>query len=202
MAIKAYFANIPKKQLYILVSLLSVGVIASYVYLLWRPLYEEKGRLTRDLQGLQRDLHEKRLIALNLNRLQQEIESLQNQLKESVAKLPEEKEVPSLLTQISTLGTQTGISFLLFKPGALVSREFYSEFPIQIKVEGTYHALGLFFDKISKMKRIVNITDLKIAAQTVRKATGTTILAEFNAVTFTFSATGGKGADVGKAVKK
>lgn len=198
MDIKAYFANIPKRQQYILAGLLSVGLVFGYFYYLWKPLNGEKVRLTRDLENLQRELNEKRRIASDLDRLQEEINTLQGQLKEAMAILPEEKEVPSLLTQISTLGTQTGISFLLFKPGTLVSRDFYSEFPIQIRVEGTYHSLGLFLDRISKMKRIVNVSDLKIRGQTSKKHVGSTILAEFNAVTFTFSIEGGKEADVKK----
>ena len=198
MDIKAYFANIPKRQQYILAGLLSVGLVFGYFYYLWKPLNGEKVRLTRDLENLQRELNEKRRIASDLDRLQEEINTLQGQLKEAMAILPEEKEVPSLLTQISTLGTQTGISFLLFKPGTLVSRDFYSEFPIQIRVEGTYHSLGLFLDRISKMKRIVNVSDLKIRGQTSKKHVGSTIRAEFNAVTFTFSIEGGKEADVKK----
>lgn len=198
MDIKAYFANIPKKQQYILVGLISVGLVFGYYYYMWKPLNGERARLTRDLENLQREVNEKRRIASDLDRLQEEINALQGQLKEAMAILPEEKEVPSLLTQINTLGTQTGISFLLFKPGTLVSRDFYSEFPIQIRVEGTYHSLGLFLDRISRMKRIVNVSDLKIRGQTSKKPAGSTILAEFNAVTFTFSTEGGKGADVKK----
>jgi type IV pilus assembly protein PilO len=103
------------------------------------------------------------------------------------------------LTNINSLGIKSGIEFLLFRPGILTMRDFYGEFPVQMRVQGTYHTLGRFFDMISKMPRIVNVSDLRISPVAQTKDIKDTIIAEFSATTFTFSgAKGGKGSGSGK----
>jgi len=190
--LKGYFANIPKRQRYMLVGLLGGGLVVAYVYLLMMPLWAEKGRLEGDLQKLQADLDQKRIIAANRPKLEEEIKALEKQLEVALVKLPEEKEIPKLLTQVNTLGLQSGLEFQLFRPAAPVKKGFYAEVPIDIRVQGEYHTLGAFLDRVSKLERIVNVADLRIsplAAQQQR--TGRTITADFKATTFTFLEKGG-----------
>jgi len=99
------------------------------------------------------------------------------------------------LIKVNALGRQAGLDFLLFRPSPAIGKGFYAEIPIQIKVEGSYHALGLFFDKISKMERIVSISDMKVGPA-VSKRQGVTVVAEFSAITYTFG--GGRGVEAGK----
>ncbi|HSD51556.1 MAG TPA: type 4a pilus biogenesis protein PilO [Candidatus Methylomirabilis sp.] len=189
---KGYFANIPKRQRYMLFGLLGGGLVVAYVYLLMMPLWTEKGRLEGDLQKLQADLDQKRIIAANRPKLEAEIKALEKQLEVVLVKLPEEKEIPKLLTQVNTLGLQSGLEFMLFRPAAPVRKGFYAEVPIDIRVQGEYHTLGAFLDRVSKLERIVNVADLRItplAAQQQR--IGRTITADFKATTFTFLEKGG-----------
>src|SRR5574341_1632412 len=160
---KGYFANIPKRQRYMLFGLLGAAILVAYVYLLMMPLWAEKGKLEGDLQKLQADLDQKRIIAANRPKLEAEIKALEQQLAVALVKLPEEKEIPKLLTQVNTLGQQNGLEFLLFRPVAPVRKGFYAEVPIDIRVEGQYHTLGAFLDRVSKLERIVNVADIKMA---------------------------------------
>jgi type IV pilus assembly protein PilO len=192
MDVKGYFANIPKRQRYMLIGLLGGGLVLVYVMLLMKPLWEEKGKLEGDLQKLQADLDQKRIIAANRPKLEAEIAALEKQLEAVLVKLPEEKEIPKLLTQVNTLGQQSGLEFMLFRPAAPVKKGFYAEVPIDIRVQGEYHTLGAFLDRVSKLERIVNVVDLRVsplAAQQQR--TGRTITADFKATTFTFLEKGG-----------
>ncbi len=190
--LKSMFANVPPRQRYLLAGVLGVGILAAYVYLLMLPLRESKGRLETELQKIQADLDQKRLIAANRPRLEQEIKALESQLEAALVKLPEEKEIPRLLTQVNTLGQQNGLEFLLFRPGASVKKGFYAEVPIDIRVEGEYHSLGAFLDRVSKLERIVNVGDLKIAPLPAQRPPGgRTIVADFKATTFTFLEKGG-----------
>ncbi len=189
---KSMFGNIPPRQRYLLLGVIGVGIVAAYVYLLMLPLWESKGRLERDLQKLQADLEQKRIIAADLPKLEEEIKALGKQLEAALVKLPEEKEIPKLLTQVNTLGLQSGLEFLLFRPATPVKKGFYAEVPIDIRVEGEYHTLGAFLDRVSKLERIVNVADLRInplVAQ--RQQIGRTISADFKATTFTFLEKGG-----------
>lgn len=190
--LKGQLANIPKRQRYMLGGLLGGGLVVAYVYLLMMPLWAEKGKLEGDLQKLQADLDQKRIIAANRPKLEEEIKALEKQLEVALVKLPEEKEIPKLLTQVNTLGLQSGLEFQLFRPAAPVKKGFYAEVPIDIRVQGEYHTLGAFLDRVSKLERIVNVADLRIsplAAQQQR--TGRTITADFKATTFTFLEKGG-----------
>lgn len=189
---KSMFGNIPPRQRYLLLSVIGVGIVAAYVYLLMLPLWESKGRLETDLQKLLADLEQKRIIAADLPKLEEEIKALGKQLEAALVKLPEEKEIPKLLTQVNTLGLQSGLEFLLFRPATPVKKGFYAEVPIDIRVEGEYHTLGVFLDRVSKLERIVNVADLRInplVAQ--RQQIGRTISADFKATTFTFLEKGG-----------
>jgi type IV pilus assembly protein PilO len=190
--VKGYFANIPKGQRYLLIGLLGGGLVLIYVLVLMKPLWEEKGRLEGDLQKLKLDLAQKMEIAANRPKLEEEIKALEKQLEIVLVKLPEEKEIPKLLTQVNTLGQQSGLEFMLFRPAAPVKKGFYAEVPIDIRVQGEYHTLGAFLDRVSKLERIVNVADLRIIPLTVQQQrAGRTITADFKATTFTFLEKGG-----------
>ena len=188
---KAYIANIPPRQRYMLLAILAGGFIIAYVYFLMMPLWAEKGRLEGELQKLQADLDQKRVIAANRPKLEAEIKALENQLEVALVKLPEEKEIPKLLTQVNTLGQQSGLEFLLFRPGTPAKKGFYAEIPIDIRVQGDYHALGSFLDRVSKLERIINVADIKIGPLSAPQRGGRTISADFKATTFTFLEKGG-----------
>lgn len=190
--VKGYFANIPKRQLYILLGVFGAGVLGVYLYLLMIPLWEQKGKLEGELQKLQADLAQKRSIAANRVKLEAEIKELEKQLAAALVKLPEEKDIPKLLTQVNTLGQQSGLEFQLFRPGTPARKGFYAEVPIDIRVEGQYHSLGGFLDRVSKLERIVNVADLKIAPLSVQQqSTGRTLVADLKATTYTFLDKGG-----------
>ena len=161
--LKAFFANAPKKQLYLLGGVAGAAVVALYAYFLIMPLLEEKGRSEDRLRKVQSDLEQKQLIAANRPKLEAEIKGLEKELDEALVRLPEEKDIPRLLTQINTLGQQNGLEFLLFRPGAPVKKGFYAEVPIDIRVEGQFHSLGGFLDRVSKLERIVTVSDIKIS---------------------------------------
>lgn len=197
MDIKGLFANIPKRQQYILLGLLAAGLLYGWWALLFQPAWDERDRLQIQLAGLEQQLFQKKRIAANLPQLEAEIKQLQERLKASVARLPEEKEIPTLLTQVNSLGEESGLAFTLFRPQAAVKKDFYAEVPIQVRVEGSFHALGAFFDRIGKMERIVNIGALSVAPAPAtgpggrRRGPDMTIIADFSATTFTFVSTGG-----------
>ena len=192
--LKSYFGNIPKKQRYLLIGLVAAGVLTGY-YFLMNPLWEEKGRHEATLQKLQADLEQKQLIAANRPKLEAEIKALEKELAEALVRLPEEKEIPTLLTQVNTLGQQNGLEFLLFRPGAMAKKGFYAEVPVEMRVEGQYHSLGAFLDRVSKLERIINVSDIKVtplAAQAQRADRGDrSIVADLKATTYTFLEKGG-----------
>ncbi|MFQ5988322.1 MAG: type 4a pilus biogenesis protein PilO [Candidatus Methylomirabilales bacterium] len=202
MDLKGLFANTPKRQLYLLLGIMGVGLAAVWYMYLFTPAQEERNRLAVTKAKLEQDLFQKRRLRDELPKLEKARAELQRDLDKAVRALPEEKEIPNLLTQINRLGQDAGLVFTLFKPGKPKQGEFVTRIPIQIKTEGNYHALGYFFDELSRMERIVNITDLKMDHAKKRRRTSAgdaTISGEFTATTFTF---GGAPQDAQQGAKR
>lgn len=190
------FRTIPRRQLAIFGGIIGVLIVAGYVMLVVWPKQEEISRLTAESRRLGAEVDEKRKVAQQLPQIEREVQAMGIQLKEVLVKLPEEKEIPSLLTQVSTLGQQAGLEFTAFRPAPIQTRDFYAEVPINLRVEGSYHTLGTFFDRLSKMPRIVTVGDLKISPMTTKKGSDRSITADFGVVTYTYG-----GAPAGPAGK-
>ena len=82
--------------------------------------------------------------------------------------LPEQKDVGDLLRRIQTLATQSSLTIRGFKPQAVAMRQQHAEWPISLTLEGSYHDLGAFFDKVSRMPRIINISGIQHQDRTAR----------------------------------
>jgi type IV pilus assembly protein PilO len=151
----------PKQKAYILVGVLAL-IAGLYWYLVYRPKSAELAGLTANLEKLQAELNESKAIAADLPKFKEEVAKLNEQLKKALLELPDKKEIPSLLTNISNLGTEAGLEFLRFKPLNEVPSGFYAKVPVEINVKGGYHQVAAFFDKVGRLPRIVNISEVNM----------------------------------------
>ena len=101
------------------------------------------------------------------DRFEQEVQDLNTAFTQALLELPDSREIPDLLQRISTIGKKVGLEFLLFEPLDEEFRDFYAEVPVRIQVEGSYHEVATFFDRIGKLNRIVNIRDIEMGAPTI-----------------------------------
>lgn len=182
--------KLPSKYRLALVVAIPLLLGVGYYQMLHRGGREELQRLQAQQQSLQRKLNEVRSVAANLSRFEDEIAALETELGEALRQLPNSKELPGLLTDISTLGKKAGLEFKAFRPQSEVNRGFYAEVPIEIEFTGGYHEVAVFFDRISKLDRIVNIGDLKmtVAKEGLER---TNLKVKGRAVTFRFVEGGG-----------
>lgn len=137
--------------------LLMGAIIGLYYWFFYMPNKEALEQKTAELATLESQVRELRIVAANMKRFQAEAAKLRDELNLAMAQLPTSKEIPSLLANISNLGKESGLEFLLFRPVPEVTREFYAEIPVEIRVKGTYNDVAIFFGKVGKMSRIVNI---------------------------------------------
>lgn len=100
--------------------------------------------------------------------------------------LPEAKQTDQLLRQVQESAVASALVIKKFQPLPVVQKDFFSEWPINIEVEGSYHSLGVFFDKLSKFSRIVNVSDVKII-ENRKQQPNQTILASCAATTFVYN---------------
>ncbi|MCO4770336.1 MAG: type 4a pilus biogenesis protein PilO [Deltaproteobacteria bacterium] len=103
-------------------------------------------------------------IAENRERWERQVELLNEELAKAIKELPNEREIPELLRRISSIGKKIGLEFLLFQPLPELPREFYADVPVKLKIEGSFHEVATFFDRIGKLNRIVNIRDISMSS--------------------------------------
>lgn len=151
------FAKLPRAYRMAAIPVLCALVLGLYGVLLYKPASAELQQVATKERDLQRKVSEVRAIVANLAAFEQELGDLEQKLKLALRQLPDSKELPVLLTDISSLGKDAGLEFKLFKPKPEVPRDFYAEVPIEIEFSGTYHDIARFFDKVSKLPRIVNV---------------------------------------------
>ncbi|MEE9219849.1 MAG: type 4a pilus biogenesis protein PilO [Acidobacteriota bacterium] len=139
---------------------------------------------TQRLEQLEQEIKTGRLVEQNLPKIEKEIETLARKLSDLRQILPTEPETGDLLAWIKNLADQSNLGLKKFAPGKLnVVAETYKEFPIKMDIEGSYHDLGIFFDRISKYSRIININNVVINRS---RKSGKTIRSNFQATTFIF----------------
>lgn len=155
--------KLPKKQKIALLALILVAEGAALYFGLFLPRQTELKELRGRLEGVQNEVMDKQRIANNLPKLKNEYQQLQKDLDQALTELPNQKEIPTLLTSITSFGKGTGNDFLLFKPRAEVPKDFYAEVPVDISVSGSFHSVANFFTAVGNMPRIVNITDVSFA---------------------------------------
>ncbi len=145
--------------------------------------YEAIAAQQTRLDGLRVDINKGLATARRLQEFRKEVADLQIRLDALKSILPDQKDYADLLRRIQTLATQSNLTVLSFEPQPVVTREIHAEWPIKLKLQGTYHALGLFFDKVSKFPRLIDIGDTKIEAVRTPQPNAT-ITAECTATTF------------------
>jgi type IV pilus assembly protein PilO len=154
--------KLPASRKIFYLALLIVAVAGLYVYLIYWPNLEVLKKKKAEVEVLERQVRELRTVAANMKRFQEEAAKLREELKVALTQLPTSKEIPSLLSNISQLGKDSGLEFLLFKPVGEINKDFYAEIPVEIKVKGAYNNVAIFFDKVGKLPRIVNISEVSM----------------------------------------
>ena len=124
--------------------------------------------------------------ARRLPEFRRDVGMLGGQLDQLRVVLPEERDVSDLLRRVQAMATQSNLTIRGFSPQPITTRELHAEWPIGLELEGTYHNLGMFLERVSKFPRVINVTGLSIRPQE-DSAAGGTIVASCTATTFVMS---------------
>jgi type IV pilus assembly protein PilO len=164
---------------------LALAGIGGFWYGYARPAEASIAARRSQLTDLQRDIDRGLATARRLPEFRSEVANLQAQLDRLRVVLPEERDVGDLLRRVQAMATQSNLTILGFAPAAVTTRELHAEWPIGLQLEGTYHDLGTFLERVSKFPRIINVNNIDIRARNNANATGAaTITAETTATTF------------------
>jgi type IV pilus assembly protein PilO len=164
------------------VALAAAGCGAFYYYY-EMPAQEELNTRRAQLVRLRADINTGQSTARKLPEFQAQVTELEARLESLKAVLPDQKDAADLLFRMQSVAQASQLTIKTFKPNPTVTKQLHAEWPISLELEGTYHNLAIFFDRVSKFTRIVNITGLDIKTAT-RRDQMTTITAVCTATTF------------------
>ena len=150
-----------KAQLAVFVVLAAAGAGAFYYFYEMPAQQRLAGRQT-ELDGVSKKIEKGRATARQLNEFRKDVADLQLRLDSLKPILPDEKDAADLLRRVNTLALQSSLTIRGFKPQSITTKQIHAEWPIALELEGTYHNLGLFLDRVSKFPRIINVGALQI----------------------------------------
>ncbi len=135
-----------------------------YWYFLYQPYSEEMAALQERITTKRQTVEKYQKIAAQLETFRTQVSELEARLHALLRELPESREIPGMIRQISDLGVRTGLQISLIKPMLEQRKEFYAEIPIQVRVKGQYHAVGRFFDDLAHLERVTSVDGIQIEA--------------------------------------
>lgn len=185
MAIKIDIRTLPKYAKTIIAILPALIITVLVIILVILPKNKEIKILESKIAAQENEIAKSQTRAEKLSELMAENERLRKRLNELKEQLPEEKEVSTLLKQVSHLGIQSALRILLWKPEQKKTHAsgIVYEIPVKVELSASYHNLGYFFSSLTKLNRIVNISDIKLSDPKQEK--GIVILkTSFTATTF------------------
>ncbi len=163
--------NISPIQRWVIIGLLFIIIMGGFLYFVYMAKAERKKAIDGELSRLVNEININMTKARTLEDLKKQNAELQRQLSEKKEQLPSESEAETLLKQISEVGAGANLDIKLWKPGERRQSPdgLYIELPVSIELTGGYHSMAIFFDRIGKFPRIVNISSLKIAGAKAEK---------------------------------
>ena len=145
------------------IAILATAIIllsALYFSFVYEPRSDAIAKLVDGAEIARNEKAIKQRKAANLPKLQKDLKEWNVKLKEAVAQLPDSKEIPELLSNISTKAKEAGLEILSFRPRAETFRDFYAEIPVDIVVRGGFYNAVNFFEEVGKLNRLVNIDNI------------------------------------------
>jgi type IV pilus assembly protein PilO len=162
---------------------LAVAGCGMFYYYYEMPARADMVTRQSQLQSLLVDIAKGLTTAKKLPEFRQQVTDLEGRVANLKAVLPEEKDAADLLNRMQTVAAQSNMTIKGFKPSPTVTKQLHAEWPITLELEGTYHNLAIFFDRVGKFTRIVNISGLDVKGKDRPDSNGT-ITATCVATTF------------------
>ncbi len=180
-------AKIPKSARYGAVGAILALVAVGYYFSFYQEGYAKLVAQQGHAQELQRKLTNVRAVANNVGEFEQEVATLERQLEIALKQLPNRKQFEDLLQDITTAGKQVGVAIKSIERKGEIAHDFYAEVPFSLELEGNYHNIAMFFERVAKLPRIVNIGSMRVEARGDQSGNGAVELrVEGTATTFRF----------------
>jgi type IV pilus assembly protein PilO len=167
-----------------IIVVLCIGLAVAGYFLDTTIQKAELDKVIAEEQQLRNIFSGKQAKAANLEAYKQQLDEMRTSFGTLLRQLPNETEIETLLTDISQTGISAGLEIDYFKPEGLRPKEFYSEYPIKLKVTGRYHEFAEFISGVAALPRIVTIQDIAIKPSDPKG--GASLTMELTAITYQY----------------
>ena len=150
-----------KQKIAALIGVVLVVGLLDYTYIL-SPKLDELAQTQQSIENDQATLEQKRMKVNARAEEEKRIRDLQADVKRAEARLPEGREIADLLSNIAASARAAGLDLTLFRQKPEAYSEFYADVPVQMEMRGTYHELAAFMDRVKRLDRIVNVSDIQL----------------------------------------
>jgi len=170
---------------------LVLGIALYFVmdHYVFQQLRQDISGIETNISELEREIQKGLAAKRDLPKLEEEIRNLELELDRLRRILPTRRETDTLLKKFKQLMEIGHFQLVRFTPQSFVDRDFFWEWPLKVQLKGTYHELGMFFDKLSRFSRIINVSDLNVKAL-ARSRNDYTVSAAFTLQTFIYKEEG------------
>jgi type IV pilus assembly protein PilO len=159
-----YLENLEPNRKIAVAVVVPLLILFAYYFLVVSPRTTRTAQLEAHIEEMLQERDRKTFEAEQMPARQKEVDALDKQLKMALTRLPDEKEIPELLSSISNLARDSGLEILVFRQMPEGYQEFYAEVPVEMQVRGGYHQVAQFLDRVGKLDRIVNVSNIVLKA--------------------------------------
>lgn len=138
------------------------AILGAYYLSFFTPQQQEVDAMKGELSKLVEQLEKSKAIARDLEKYKVQVEQMNKELDVAKTQLPTEKEIPEILKNITSLEKESQLESTLFRPKPEEAQQYYAKVPIELSIVGSYHNTGMFFDRVSKQPRIINVVDFQM----------------------------------------
>jgi type IV pilus assembly protein PilO len=157
--------KVPQKYIFIVMVVLVLIIIGALYYFVMTPQLERKATVAKQASDIKAELENLRNIQRNIAKHRQEYARLQETMQDVLRQLPETKDIPNLLRNVTMVSEESRLKVKQFEPKVIRNKDFYSELPFEMKFQGKFSNLAAFLDGVRKQERIISVSDFSIEAK-------------------------------------
>jgi len=144
-------------------------VTAALYFTVFKSQREANARAEQDLQAKLQENAELEAYRPKLAEIERQLASLKQQLEIERRIVPDQKEVDGFIRLLDAEALKSGIELRRYTAKPVAPRDYYTEVPFEVELDGPYYSMLNFFDRVGKLERIVNMSGLLVS--TVKKPT-------------------------------
>jgi type IV pilus assembly protein PilO len=139
-------------------------VTGGLYYTVFKTQRQQNDAAQTKLQAKLRENAELEAYRPKLADIERQLASLKQQLEIERRIVPDEKEVDNFMRMVSAEARKAGVEIRRYTSRPYSTKEFYTEVPFEVEFDGPYYSMLGFFDRLGKLERIVNVTNLTVAS--------------------------------------